>query len=359
MDTPTHRRGDLALDDLTGVQYAELRRRLARATRLTGSDLDEIVHVVFERLYRSGTELRSEEHLFACAIRTARWVMSNERNRTRTVSLHDIADDEVRSVPDPGETVVHRSECRRLIQALAAIGPRQREAVWLRDVEDRSRAEVAKALGVTENAVDIALHRGRRSLRKVLAAPSLMLGALRRISPGRSRRLAQPATSVGVVMVFVIGPLGGGLAGRLNNDGPGRDNVALAMVAGPAGVARPRDATIPEADPAVPRPPGGSVGRDLGVARPLPLPRAKPSVPRMTLCPGIGPTVCAGTGHHDTDRPGDTIYVIIPGSVAGGDDVPVYARQESVPACQAIPTTPYTGCTHHDTSPSADPGSPL
>jgi RNA polymerase sigma-70 factor (ECF subfamily) len=58
----------------------------------------------------------------------------------------------------------------RVDAALAKINPRYGQAIRLRVLEERSREEVAAALGVTVATFDVVLHRALSALKKALAA---------------------------------------------------------------------------------------------------------------------------------------------------------------------------------------------
>jgi RNA polymerase sigma-70 factor (ECF subfamily) len=58
----------------------------------------------------------------------------------------------------------------RVEAALARLNPRYAAAIRLRVLEERSREEVAAALGVTVATFDVVLHRALGSLKKTLAA---------------------------------------------------------------------------------------------------------------------------------------------------------------------------------------------
>lgn len=59
----------------------------------------------------------------------------------------------------------------RVAAALAVLSPQQRAAVVLHHLEDQPVAEVARLLGCTEATAKVHLHRGRRRLAALLAAP--------------------------------------------------------------------------------------------------------------------------------------------------------------------------------------------
>jgi RNA polymerase sigma factor (sigma-70 family) len=68
-------------------------------------------------------------------------------------------------VPDPEAAAILRDDVRfAVVVALQRLSPRQRAALLLHDVCDRSLDEVGDALGVNANAVKALLHRGRAAL---------------------------------------------------------------------------------------------------------------------------------------------------------------------------------------------------
>ncbi len=71
---------------------------------------------------------------------------------------------------EPPEAALEAGETQALLmEALAQLSPREREAFVLRDLEERSTAEAATALGVTESSVRSLLTLARRRLRGLLA----------------------------------------------------------------------------------------------------------------------------------------------------------------------------------------------
>ena len=67
---------------------------------------------------------------------------------------------------DSAEDAIDRSQTRRLVrEAIARLPESYRTILLLRDIEERSTAEAAVLLGLSENAVKIRLHRARQALR--------------------------------------------------------------------------------------------------------------------------------------------------------------------------------------------------
>jgi RNA polymerase sigma-70 factor (ECF subfamily) len=86
-------------------------------------------------------------------------------------SIDDSDPDDTRSsLPGPEEEV-HRHQLREVLtRNVDALPPKLRTVLVLCDVEGLSGPEVSQALGVTEEAVRVRLHRARRSLQTALQA---------------------------------------------------------------------------------------------------------------------------------------------------------------------------------------------
>jgi RNA polymerase sigma-70 factor (ECF subfamily) len=73
----------------------------------------------------------------------------------------------VESEPAPASAADMSAE---LVAALETLPPRQREAVWMLQVEDLSVSEAASRVGITKSALKVRAHRGYRALRAKLGA---------------------------------------------------------------------------------------------------------------------------------------------------------------------------------------------
>lgn len=146
----------------------------AYANYMTASldDGADVVQESFVRAFRSLGKCREPERFRAWLFR----IVSNQAKsllsrRTRwpdssmsTMSMSDTQRESPASDPTPHEAVESEELRRRVRAALQAVSEEQREALVLFYLHDMGIAEVARALGVSEAAVKMRLHRGRTAL---------------------------------------------------------------------------------------------------------------------------------------------------------------------------------------------------
>ncbi len=95
------------------------------------------------------------------------WFWSIARNRLRTLFRRRRAakpTDAMVSPSTPEDISMQGDEHRRVRIALDSLSPKDRELLWLREVEGLEYDEIARRLGVTAGTVRVACHRARRRL---------------------------------------------------------------------------------------------------------------------------------------------------------------------------------------------------
>ena len=70
----------------------------------------------------------------------------------------------------PEEISMEGDEHRRIRIALVSLSPKDRELLWLREVEGLGYEDIARRLGVAAGAVRVACHRARRRLEAIYLA---------------------------------------------------------------------------------------------------------------------------------------------------------------------------------------------
>lgn len=92
-------------------------------------------------------------------------LMHLRRGRSRPEIGFDTLDALPHAVVDPASAAELRDAVQRARACLAEIPPIQRNVIEMRDIQGLATAAVAAALGISENATKIRLHRARKSLR--------------------------------------------------------------------------------------------------------------------------------------------------------------------------------------------------
>lgn len=94
------------------------------------------------------------------------------RRKVRAFFNRAVGIDEAISVADVAvlqdNVVADRSELARVINAIALLPHNLREVLALRTIEDKSEAETAALLGISEKAVETRLYRARKRLNEIL-----------------------------------------------------------------------------------------------------------------------------------------------------------------------------------------------
>jgi RNA polymerase sigma factor (sigma-70 family) len=156
---------------------AALVRFLNRAWS-NSADVLDMRQDIYVRVYEAAAHARPQSpksFLFA----TARNLISDRLRRKRVVSIDSVGDLDVLNVLiedlGPERRLGAHQELRRLAQALDALPPRCREAVWLRRVFDMPQKEVAHKLGISEKTVEKHLMKGMQLLADaLLSQPDVM-----------------------------------------------------------------------------------------------------------------------------------------------------------------------------------------
>jgi RNA polymerase sigma-70 factor (ECF subfamily) len=152
-----------ALETLYRAHFGPLQRR---ALAITGCPQDA-ADAAQDALLRTFDRLPALDphslHFGAYATTVARHEALARRRRPVTVT----------EPPDPAEDLhacAERAELRQRVRgAIRALPERQRRALFHAEYEQRPRAEVAAALGLSENAAGQLLYRARRALQSSLA----------------------------------------------------------------------------------------------------------------------------------------------------------------------------------------------
>jgi RNA polymerase sigma-70 factor (ECF subfamily) len=171
------------------ARFAEIVREhgpamLAVARRIlpTEEDARDAVQDAFLQAYRNFDRFRGEASLGTWlhrVVRNAALMKIRRASHRRETSLDDLLPrfdetghhlDPVRPLPvPPDQELVDRERRDRVRAAIAKLPEAYRTVLVLRDLEEMTTAEVAQALGISEAAVRVRLHRARKALMTLLA----------------------------------------------------------------------------------------------------------------------------------------------------------------------------------------------
>ncbi len=170
------RRGDTAAEEVVATDALNYVDQLyATALRLTRSpsDAEDLVQDTYLKAFRAAAQFQPGTNLKAWLFTILQNTFRN-RQRDRGREPVDVDSETVErapvraDAPDPEQRLLDAAMDADLREALESLPPAFREAVWLRDVEDFSYAEIAEVLDVPPGTVMSRISRGRRLLQERL-----------------------------------------------------------------------------------------------------------------------------------------------------------------------------------------------
>ena len=150
--------------------YANLILRLSYTYLGSTHDAEDICQTVFLKLLERREPFADGEHERAWVIRTAINLCKNllaSAARRTSVDI-EAAGETPDTRPALEDAYVHREESRRVLEAVAALPPNYREAVFLHYYEGCSIRRIAELTDRSEATVAAHLSRGRAKLRGLL-----------------------------------------------------------------------------------------------------------------------------------------------------------------------------------------------
>ncbi len=166
--------------------------RMLRFLGIPAQDRDDVAQEIFVRIFRHLKGFRAGSEFGAWLYRLTVNAAHDYRSRAGRVGRGEVPwlEGDEREDPRPGpEESAHGRDLRLALgQALQSLGERQRTVFVLREIEQLSSREIARALGITTVTVRRHLSRARRRLRGLLGQTEekKSLG-VERIAPGPSR----------------------------------------------------------------------------------------------------------------------------------------------------------------------------
>lgn len=182
MDVDPHlvravQRGDAgAMDALIRASYADV-YALCRRLLTDPNDAADATQDVYVRVMRSVLGFRGQARFGTWLHRvtvnvclTALKSRGDQRARGQSAGRTDFIVDVPDQAPDPASRAELADLARRTSVALASLPDEARQIVVLRDVQGLSTKQAAQALGISEGAVKVRLHRAHVKLRELVGS---------------------------------------------------------------------------------------------------------------------------------------------------------------------------------------------
>ena len=142
---------------LTHLYRAEHDRQCLRARRLVGSAAEDVVQHAFANILGRGGSAALANPSAAYLTRAVRNIALNHLRGLRRRAAVEIEGAEIEALadlsPSPEMVTLYRTELRRLLEAIARLPERRRQAFVLSRIEGLSHAEVAVRMGLSRNTV--------------------------------------------------------------------------------------------------------------------------------------------------------------------------------------------------------------
>ncbi len=149
----------------------KLPRLLGLATRILGdrTEAEDVAQEAFLRIWRQAGSWRSGEARFDTWLHRVALNLCTDTLRRRRETY--VAEPPERADPGaaPGANIAAREERDAIRRAIDALPERQREAIVLQYYQELSNLEAAAAMGISVEALESLLSRGRRALRASLS----------------------------------------------------------------------------------------------------------------------------------------------------------------------------------------------
>jgi len=149
----------------------KLRRVLALAERMLGdaAEAEDVAQETFLRVWRHAPRWTPGAARFDTWLHRVTLNLCYDRLRRRRERPTAEPPDQPDPGPAPDRGLLAADTARRVRTALLALPVRQREAIVLCHYQELGNIEAARAMGVSVEALESLLGRGRRSLRAALA----------------------------------------------------------------------------------------------------------------------------------------------------------------------------------------------
>ncbi len=141
---------------------------LARRMLSDATEAEDVAQEVFLRVWRHAAQWRPGAARFETWMHRVAINLCYDRLRRRREIVTDTPPEQLDETPGAFDALRRRDVARAVEAAMDGLSPRQKAALVLCHYQERSNIEAAEILGVSVEAVESLLARGRRALRQRL-----------------------------------------------------------------------------------------------------------------------------------------------------------------------------------------------
>ena len=168
--------GDMAA--ASTLSHRHTPRVVAQANRLLrdAAEAEDVAQEAMLRLWKIAPDWRAGDAKVSTWLYRVTANLATDRLRRRRSTGLDAIDEPESDAPSVEAAMQAGDRMKALYDALDQLPERQREAVALRHLEERSNPEIAEIVGVSVEAVESLIARGKRNLAAILSGRKDELG---------------------------------------------------------------------------------------------------------------------------------------------------------------------------------------
>ena len=142
--------------------------RLALRITLDSAEAEDVTQDTLIRVWSKRKELGQVDSVEAYCMTICRNLAldRHEKKAAQNLSLEESAIDTADSTLQPDEKLEHDEKLARVRLLFNCLPEKQRTALQLRDIEEKTYKETAEIMGITEDNVKVLIHRARMSIRQ-------------------------------------------------------------------------------------------------------------------------------------------------------------------------------------------------
>ena len=142
--------------------------RMALRITLDSAEAEDITQDTLVRVWTKREELQQVDSIEAYCMTICRNLAldRHEKKDAQHLSLDETPLEKADSTPQPDERLEREEKLQRVHDLFNSLPEKQRTALQLREIEEKTYRETADIMGITEENVKVLIHRARQAIRQ-------------------------------------------------------------------------------------------------------------------------------------------------------------------------------------------------